>query len=337
MSGRVSGNRPLQQGTFYNEEAGVTLTATRGPNGTARSSGTAAAAQGTQRSEWDEFQALNAAPTPSQTQAAIAARQTEIRGRANELIERARTTPAGPPITIPAQRSTNFREFVDRQHDRALVEGAINTGAAVLAFAGSAYAVERTAARLIERGVTQAAAGDFAAAEASHHAAHVIHQASAAIGTTVAEAPHVAHVVAHPTTAGAITTAIGTAAHLGGELAASTAGGALASGFVALASALDHIHEDGKARVEFQRQASEADRARATALQQSSAQRNMGVQDGHFAAAGRTQINWDLYRRYGDYAAGVNRGLREAARDPSSVAHLAIGNDVPMRLDLSGR
>jgi hypothetical protein len=335
MTGRISGNRPIPQGSEYTEETGVTLRPTRSTEGAQRSSGTAGPAQGTAAAPWDQFLASQASPAPTVGQAAVAARQAEIRGRATELLERARREPAGQTITIPAARTGNFRQFVDRQHDRALNEGGIETAAAIVATFGGAE-VARRGGRATEAAVAQAERGEFAAAVETLHHAHSTHLRSIPIATAIAELPHIAHMVAHPDAETFGSLVLGAAAHVSGELVNQLPGGALAAGVVSTLRNASRVLTDGDARRDYQQSASVEDARRAEAMRASSAARNFGEQDARFAAAGRTEINWALYRESGDYAAGVNRGLRQATQDPAGVAHLALGNPIAMRRDLSG-
>ncbi|MDP3275076.1 MAG: hypothetical protein Q8Q09_07750 [Deltaproteobacteria bacterium] len=98
--------------------------------------------------------------------------------------------------------------------------------------------------------------------------------------------------------------------------------------------ALNGQRQDIRERVGFQQRATVADQTREAAMRTVREHRGAGEVDGNFAAAGRMEINWQLYRTDGDYAAGVRRSLENAARDPSTVQHLFAFRNCPMRESL---
>ncbi|MBL8679025.1 MAG: hypothetical protein JNK05_07655 [Myxococcales bacterium] len=247
--------------------------------------------------------ALQAAASQPPSQAAIAARQAEIRGQANALLARAQREPSPQPRTIPPPRTSNFQEFVNRQHDRAFREGGAET---VTTVAGLAIGARMHAS-----------------------SNHGVHAAAAPIGTTVGELPHIVHNVAHPDAESIIATAGTAATHILAEAATELPGGAAVAGAASLVRNAGRIFEDGDARRDFQQNASEYDRRRANTQRIANVARDFGEVDAKFATVGRSEVNWELYRTDGDYAAGVNRGLREAARNPGGVAHLALNRFVP--------
>jgi hypothetical protein len=310
----ISGQQRIQSGSEFTEDEGVTLRATRSASGAAHTRGAQGArsgeAHGTVRDE--VVQTPRTTQTPGQ--AAVAARHAEIRSNANALLRQADATRPGPNLEIPAPRSgSGFQDLVNRQHDRAFRDGAINTGTALLGVA----------------------AGPLA---------HGLHRpAVEAVGIVISEGPHAVHFAQHPTVGGAVGLGLGTTAHIAtaastGHASGSVGGAAIAGGGIAGVSSMVHTMvaqlEDGDERRTFQQNASAYDARRATAITNANLALNHGVLDGHLAAAGRRPINWDMYRTNGDYASGVRRGLADGARNPGEVAHLTLQAPQEMRTSI---
>lgn len=312
----ISGNQPLRSGDVYADQEGATVSGARGPRGAGPAQGTVSTPRTGAAPVRDEI-VRSPATTQTPGQAAVAARQNEIRTTANALLREANATPSGPRINVPAERDAGgFQALVNRQHDRAFRDGAINTGTALLG----------------------GAAGT---------AGHVIHGGwgvAAEVGGVVAsELPHAAHLAMHPTVGGAIELGAGVGTHVGlGATVGhpSNAGfsgavsGAGAAGISTTVSTMARQFEDGDERTRFQQQASVYDANRTALAQQARLATDHGVLDGHLAAVGRRPINWEMFRSNGDYAEGVRRGLAESARDPGSVAHLSLQQPQPARTSI---
>lgn len=310
----ISGNQPIRSGDVYNENEGATVGGARGPAGAGPARGTVSTQRPGAAPVRDEI-VQTPATTQTPGQAAVAARNTEIRTTATALLQQADATPAGPRLDVPAQRDAGgFQALVNRQHDRAFREGGLNTGLAVVggAIGATAQLTEGLGAVALE-----------------------------VVGTLGSEGGHIIHTAAHPTVGGAIETGTGLAVH--GGLGATTGhmgvgagavSGAGAAGINSTITTMARQFEDGDERTRFQQQASVYDANRTALAQQARLATDHGVLDGHLAAVGRRPINWEMFRSNGDYAEGVRRGLAESARDPGSVAHLSLQRPQPARTSI---
>ncbi|MDP3275075.1 MAG: hypothetical protein Q8Q09_07745 [Deltaproteobacteria bacterium] len=133
---RIQGHAAIPSNVTYNEEEGVTLRATRGTSSAAATTSAANAqsarsanAQGTVQ---DTFEAPRAQPSMSPAQVMLQSGLRDARERASALLERANCETPGPCVSVPAPRTENFQQLVDRQHDRAFRDGAMATGSALL-------------------------------------------------------------------------------------------------------------------------------------------------------------------------------------------------------------
>jgi hypothetical protein len=308
MTGRISGNRAIAGNSTYNEEVGATVTPTARPHGDRPARvGHAGPARGTVR---DEFIGTPPARTPTVGQSAVAARHAEIRSTASALLERAQSIPAGPARAIPSARTETFQGLVDRQHTHAVQHGAIMTGASIAAAAVGA-GTHHLAEHVLHAGAGTAMAAGIAAGAGTH----------VVIGAVAGD-----HAL--PLAASTAASALGEVA---GEGVIGVAGG---TGMSVLVQSMAHIIEDGDARTEFQQRATQTDAARATAIRLAGEHRGAGEVDARFAAAGRGEINWNIFRTNGDYAAGVRQALRNAQQNPADVAYLSLERPVPMRTEL---
>lgn len=339
MVGRISRNGSIGSNVTFDEDQGVTLTASRGPNNTAHTQGARSGpAGGTVRDEVVTPQQLQ----QTERQAAITATNNTIRNNARTLLAQAEGYRPGPRIQVAPERTSNFQQLVDRQHDRAFREGGANTAATVIGLGvGGAIAhglPGHAASATVSEGTNTAAqrAAEITFDHMGHHLGREAFAAGASATST--EGPHLWHLAHHPTASGAASVLRNGATHAVADFAAGAAlggpGSMAVAGVAVLAQSMDHIAADVEERRQFQQQASVYDRTRNDAIRHQRENTAVGATDGRFAAAGRGTINWELYQRDGDYAAGVRQGLREAASNPADVAGLRLGPKVDIRRDV---
>jgi hypothetical protein len=304
---RIAGEQRIRSGQTYSEEEGVTLTATRGANGAANTRGAEAVRSGAGRGvARDEFVGLDGSRSVASTAPPVASRHQEIARRAHALRERAQGEVAGRPREIPAQRTETFQQLVSRQHEHAARSGAVDL-AVTLVSAGLGGGLHHAAEHAVQPAVARAAlAGAFAAESVPTAVAHRLqgHGLAASVGTGVAHG------------------------------IAGVALGAAGGGVMTMVATVQHQFADANERIQFQQRATAADAERASALRAAREHRGAGEVDARFAAADRGEINWEIFRSNGDYAAGVLGALRQAEESPSSVAHLTLERPVPTRTSL---
>jgi hypothetical protein len=305
--GRIEGEQRIRSGQTFTEEGGVTLRATRGTSAAGSTRGEEGArsrpARGTVR---DEFVGLDGTRSTAASPPAVASRHQEIVQRASSLLQQAQREIPGQPREIPSPRAETFQQLVSRQHEHAAHHGAIET--AVTAATGGAG------------GLTH---------HAAEHAVSAVARGGALVGTMAIESvpAAVTHVALGHGIAGSVASGV---AHAALGLALGPMGG----GVMTMINSARQQLADGNERTRFQQRASVEDAARASALRTAREHRGAGEVDARFAAAGRSEINWEIFRANGDYAAGVIAGLRQASDDPAAVAYLALEPTVPTRASL---